>query len=221
MNDPVTAGEATGQPAHRRHGEEWRTAVLEAAVAEITEVGLRRTTIDAIATRAGTGKAAIYRRWPNLRALVLDVAVTALESMEPARPVDTGSLRDDLLEEFRALSAALAGRIGPLLRAMIGETTHDETFLAELTDRYGVRRYLQVATMLERAMIRGDIPRQVVDPHVIQIAPALTFHQYLVTGAPPTDAQLVHIVDNLVMRLLRTPSPTPPPDTPGGMLAAV
>ena len=209
------------EASHRRHGEEWRTAVIDAAVAEITEMGLRRTTIDGIAARAGTGKAAIYRRWPNLRALVLDVAVTALESMEPARPVDTGTLRADLLEEVRALCAALAGPVGPLLRAMIGETTHDETFLAELTERYGVRRYLQVATMLERGMMRGDIPRQVVDPHVIQIAPALAFHQYLVTGAPPSDEQLVHIVDNLVMRLLATPGPAVPPDTPGGMFAAV
>jgi AcrR family transcriptional regulator len=57
--------------------------------------------IEAVAARAGVGKATIYRRWPNKEALIVD-AVTSLKGPVPA--VRGESVRDDLL--------ALMGRIG-------------------------------------------------------------------------------------------------------------
>ncbi|NDA59993.1 MAG: TetR/AcrR family transcriptional regulator, partial [Actinobacteria bacterium] len=47
----------------RRTGDELIQAVHAAALAEISENGLRGASMDRIAKRAGTGKAALYRRW--------------------------------------------------------------------------------------------------------------------------------------------------------------
>jgi AcrR family transcriptional regulator len=63
-------------PARKCAGE----AVFAAALAEIAEFGVRGSSMDRIAHRAGTGKAALYRRWPNVRALALDVFISTLEA---------------------------------------------------------------------------------------------------------------------------------------------
>src|SRR5690349_15099964 len=57
--------------------------------------------IEAVAARAGVGKATIYRRWPNKEALIVD-AVTSMKGTVPA--VRGESVRDDLV--------ALLGRVG-------------------------------------------------------------------------------------------------------------
>ena len=53
-------------------------------------------TIDAVAVRAGTSRAVLYRRWPNKQELVL-----AALKHEAAKDVvvapDTGSLRGDVI----------------------------------------------------------------------------------------------------------------------------
>jgi AcrR family transcriptional regulator len=55
-----------------------RDARVDAAVAEATravlaEHGFGGATVEAIAARAGVGKATIYRRWPSREALLLGV----------------------------------------------------------------------------------------------------------------------------------------------------
>ena len=50
----------------RRRGDALREAVFDAALAEVAEHGLRGSSMTRIAQRAGTGKAALYRRWPKI-----------------------------------------------------------------------------------------------------------------------------------------------------------
>src|SRR5215475_466986 len=76
-----------------------RDPALEAAILDATqdlliEHGFAATTVEAVARAAGTGKAAVYRRWPAKIDLVV-AAVQALQS--PPSVPDTGTLRGDLL----------------------------------------------------------------------------------------------------------------------------
>ena len=79
----------------RRTGDDLIRAVHAAALAEISENGLRGASMDRIAKRAGTGKAALYRRWPNVRALGLDVFLVTIAEAVPQAFPNTGSLRED------------------------------------------------------------------------------------------------------------------------------
>ena len=99
----------------RPRDESVDTAVVEAAVAEIAEKGLTAATMEAIAARAGVGRATLYRRWPNKSALLYFCADQLAEVIQPE---DTGDLRKDLLSCLRTPGRALirrrsAGAAGP------------------------------------------------------------------------------------------------------------
>ena len=190
----------------RRRGEVLREAVMAAALAEIAEHGVRGASMDRIARRAGTGKSALYRRWPNVRALALDVFVSTLEESLPAEPPDTGSLREDLLTGLRIFAAQLQGDLGIVLRELISEAMHEPALAEEFQARLGHRQEAEVVGVLQRAMARGEIPLHPVDPLVLQLPAALIVHQLLLAGHAPTDAEMAHIVDALLLPLLRQPA---------------
>ena len=71
----------------RRRGDKLEHALYAAALAELADVGYGRLTMEGIAARARTGKAALYRRWPTKHALVLDALCHALPPLpEPQSP---------------------------------------------------------------------------------------------------------------------------------------
>jgi AcrR family transcriptional regulator len=182
-----------------------REAVFAATLAEIAEMGLGRASMDGIAHRAGTGKATLYRRWPNVRALALDVFVSTMEQAMPDGAPDTGSLRGDLLVTLGALSGQLNSALGIVLRELISEAAHDPQLSAEFQGRFGMRKQAEAVALLERAMLRGEIPLQAVDSYVLQVPPALILHQLILTGSAPTPTELEHILDTIVLPLLRYP----------------
>ena len=51
--------------AQRKRGAALEDAILEAAYAELSEVGYSAFSVEGVAARARTGKASIYRRWPT------------------------------------------------------------------------------------------------------------------------------------------------------------
>ena len=83
-----------GRPRSVRADE----AIIEAVLGLLAEGSLEALTIEAVAARAGVGKATIYRRWPGKEALVVD----ALRSLKGPPPVPAGrSVRDDLVALLR------------------------------------------------------------------------------------------------------------------------
>ena len=83
-------------------------AITDAFFEELADVGYGRLSIDAVARRAGVGKAAIYRRWKSKLdltvALISDVAVRAIDVP------DTGTLLDDVREYLNRGREALTHR---------------------------------------------------------------------------------------------------------------
>ncbi|ODQ84114.1 TetR/AcrR family transcriptional regulator, partial [Mycolicibacterium holsaticum] len=71
-------------------------AILDAALAALTEHGYDATNMNDIAERAGVGKAAIYRRWSSKAALIADALVYWRPDLLENDAPDTGSLSGDL-----------------------------------------------------------------------------------------------------------------------------
>ena len=77
--------------------------ITSAAAELLLQRGFDRTTVDDVATRAGVGKATVYRRWPSKE----DLAVAAMETLYSAEmpEPDTGDIRRDLAASYRSVLA--------------------------------------------------------------------------------------------------------------------
>lgn len=197
---------ATVEPhATRRTGEELIAAVHAAALEEISENGLRGASMDGIARRAGTGKAALYRRWANVRELSLDVFLTTMNAAVPHSYPDTGSLRGDLVGSMHAFAEILRGPMQMVLRELISESAHDPKLIAEFRERMAEPMSAELVGVLQRAMARGEIPTQPINPFVFEIPDALVLHRLLINGEVIDDDACAALIDQVIIPLLEQP----------------
>ena len=155
-------------------------AIMDAVVEILTEVGFRGLTIDAVAQRAGVGKATIYRRWDGKEQLVLDaLAAGRLPVPQP----DTGTLHDDLLAYYLPL-ADLEAQQGAvrLMPALAAEAAVD----ADLADRlhaFVSDRRAPVAGILRRAQERGEVNDDVDIELVVDLLTGAIMYRLYFSGA--------------------------------------
>src|SRR6266571_4595028 len=92
--DAETGPAGTPRRPGRPRSEQAEQAIIEATLDLFAEQGFEGVCVEAVAARAGVGKATIYRRWPNKEELLL----AALGSMKSPFPEPEGaSVRDDLV----------------------------------------------------------------------------------------------------------------------------
>ena len=161
-----------------------RAAVLDATVAELVERGYGGLTIDGVATRAGTTRPTIYRRWGNLDGLLVD-AVETFASGQAEVP-DTGDIDEDLRLWARSILKTLTGPVsGALIRALFGGAG-DSPQVAELRHRFWITRVTLVRPMIDRAIRRGQLPDGTDIDEVIRHVGAPLYYRLLVLGQPLT-----------------------------------
>src|SRR5580693_8105087 len=108
----------------RRRGEALEHALLDAAWTELQAAGYAGLTMEAVADRAGTSRAVLYRRWRNRPELVLAVIRRHRPLLSGEIP-DTGSLRGDVLALLRRMSARLAEIGIDTVHGLVGEFLAD------------------------------------------------------------------------------------------------
>src|ERR1700761_501182 len=91
-------------------------AVLDAALEMLVSEGVGGITMEALAARAGVGKATLYRRWKSKSAVLVDAI---MQVTEPATLTSTDDLRADLIaiadQARRKLKHSMAGKLMPRL----------------------------------------------------------------------------------------------------------
>ena len=92
----------------RRRGKQLEDALYDAALAELAAVGYGGLTMEGIAARARTGKAALYRRWSSKHDLVQAALLYALPPLP--EPRSDRSARENLLAVFTAHATSLPAR---------------------------------------------------------------------------------------------------------------
>ncbi len=158
--------------------------------------------MDRIAKRAGTGKAALYRRWPNVRALGLDVFLATIAEAVPQAFPNTGSLREDLVDSMKSFTSSFRGPMALVLRELISESAHDSALIEEFNRRLGEPMESELVNVLQRAMARGEIPTKPIDPLIFELPDALISHRLLMRGEVIDDITCEHLVDHVILPLL-------------------
>jgi AcrR family transcriptional regulator len=163
-------------------------ALYRAFFAEWAERGFAAISLERVAARAGAGKAAIYRRFTSHHEFAV-AAVTAL-GLTMAMPEDHGSLEADVLSFLTRLRAVLRH---PMIRRILPDL-HAEAArsasMRELNTQVAKARREQAQVILDRAIARGELDRDVDRDLALDLLPAPLYWRMVVLGVTPTRGQL-------------------------------
>ena len=194
---PPVEGRRPGRPRDVRADR----AILEATLDLVGETGLAGLTVDAVAARAGVGKATIYRRWASKEALVLH----AWQECVARTPMpDTGSLRGDLVTLGTSLRDGIGtGTMKSVFPQMVAAARVNEE-LSEEYHRFVAERRRPMRDVLRRARDRGELAAD-VDLDVIHdlfVGPLV--YRLLITGGR-VDRRTIETIVDLVLRAAAPP----------------
>jgi AcrR family transcriptional regulator len=148
-------------PAGRPRSAEADQAILEAALACYADHGFEGLTVDAVAEKAGVGKATIYRRYPSKIDLVFDAVATFTGRDDPVP--DTGSLRGDLTELVGRNARVLSGAEMQCVVRNIASDCARYADVAEAHAEYVARKRATLKAVLDAAVARGEVPGYEID----------------------------------------------------------
>jgi AcrR family transcriptional regulator len=178
---------ANGQPRGRPRSAASRKAILHAASDLLLEHGLSSISMDAVAERAGTSKATIYRWWTSKELL----AVEALFSdwKPPARAIaDTGALEADLLALMRPWARRLKSKpYGRVIAALVLKAHDDPQFALIYQAQFIKPRRDPARLIFERAVARGELSVRTDIETAIDLLYGPFYHRLLHAHAPLTD----------------------------------
>jgi AcrR family transcriptional regulator len=181
-------------------------AILRATLELLAESGYDQLTIDAVAARARSSKATIYRRWPGKAALVM-TAVRRHAGQPAAALPDTGSLRSDLLAALEVMRSSLSGQDAALILGLL-IAMHRDPELADAVREQVLQAKREVfGAVIARAVARGEVPATADGALLAEISSAVLLSRLLVTGEPLDDAFIQHLVDAVLLPALGRPSP--------------
>ena len=189
----MTQPSAMGRP--RDSGRD--LAILDATLSLLTEVGYEQLSMEAVAGRSGAAKTTIYRRYRDKAELV----AAAVERRAPTKPPqpEGKSLREDVhsLAAWlaRSISEQDVGLLGALFAGMRNDARlaqamrrilrRDETAMTDGLVRHAAELAPGAATLFA------------------EVAPAVIVHRVVVVGEPCDAAFVAHLVDDILLPLLR------------------
>ncbi len=171
----------------RPRSAETERAILDAAIDLLVDVGFGGMSMEAVATRAGVGKAAIYRRFSSKEQLVVEALRSHSSALVPL--VDTGDLRADLLAMLQGAQRAMAGDDGPVMCAFVSEKARYPELHDEYQRAFVAERRAHVQALIASAVKRGELPPSTDVELFAEFGPAVLAHRLMVGGTEP-DADL-------------------------------
>ncbi len=163
-------------------------AIRRATLDELAEHGYGRTSVEAVARRAGVGKAAVYRRFPSKLSLV--VGVVSETAVRPEDIPDTGSLVADVRAFLDAAHELLLHPLGSrIIPDLVSEAIRIPELGAVLEQAVGVPRRRLCRQILHRAVERGELPDNLDHELALDLIPAGLYWRISVRRARITDAE--------------------------------
>jgi AcrR family transcriptional regulator len=198
---PLATPEST--PLGRKRDQSLDATLLEATLDVLAEVGATGLTMDAVAARAGAGKATIYRRWASKTALVIDAVAhmkrnqVGLDSLP-----DTGTLRGDLLGLFKPQSIEEGERKLKIMSGLASLLSQD-TSLADAANAAVVQPWADAHfALMHRSLGRGEISPS-ADIHTLStVIPSMAAYRTLFQRVPFDFDFLVSMIDEVVLPAL-------------------
>ncbi|WP_322780265.1 TetR/AcrR family transcriptional regulator [Frankia sp. Cas4] len=182
-----------GRPRDTRCDE----AIIDATLQALADSGFTGLSMEAVAARAGVGKATVYRRWPSKDVLVSD-ALATLANVSGG--VETGSIRDDLVAWLNTVRRhniqTLSGRIMP--RLLAEKEAHPDLF-ETYRERVMAPARERVATVLRGGIASGELCPD-IDVELITdvLIGSVAYWQYTGRSSDVSGSRIVGVVDTIL-----------------------
>ena len=187
----------SGGPRPRVEGERV-SEIRDAALVLLCRVGYDRLTMDAVAAEAKASKATLYRRWSGKPSLVVDAILRSKEALQ-APEVDTGSLREDLVQMACGHGGLTDTRSAEVMAGLITALHHDPDFAVEFRTRVLGPKIETGRRVFERARARGEITAD-LDLDLLSSALAgIILHRSFVLGLPADEKTVAQVVDEIIL----------------------
>lgn len=178
-------------------------AIIEAVLDLLAEgTSMEALSMEAVASRAGVGKATIYRRWSDKNALVLD-AIATLKA--PAQELPGHSAREDLTIIARGIMAAHGTRYAQIMPCLIPELARNGALRAEYQQIIERRRDVT------RAVVRRGIDTGELRPDLdVELVVTMISGPLIMTmlGSAPAGLDTDKLAEHLIDALFRGIAPT-------------
>jgi AcrR family transcriptional regulator len=203
---PVPPPEPAVAPAHphqtRRRGEALQRAIFDAALEQLGALGYEKLTMEGIADAAGTGKAALYRRWDSKEDLVFAALADMLP--DPAQVPVCDDVRADLLALLTCYRELYNVSHGAAFQVFKHQPSPDTNRLKNMV-RGAVTDPLKAALReaLARGVQRGEVRPGADTAQTANVGPAMMAY-YCMTEEPHLpEGYVEHLVDDVLIPLVR------------------
>jgi len=170
--------------------------VLDAAWELGTQGGFDGLTMEGIAARAGVGKTTIYRRWPNVWAIVVDAL---LEGSAHAAPVlQLATARQSLAASMRLIAKVFRSKDGRVLRALIGRAQMDPSLRKEIGEHWLHARRRLSREIIRKGIASGELRPELDPDTVLDALYGALYHRLLL----PYDGDEVRLSDAYIDALV-------------------
>ena len=161
-----------------------QSAVFDATLSVLAELGYSGLSIERVAERSGVNKTTIYRRWQTKDALLAAAMDANAADVFPIPA--TESIADDLRAFGRGLADFMTNdspSIAGVQRALFSDAAQ-EPLIANLKREFFARRHEAAASMVEAAIERGELPGDVDSRELVGLVAAQLYYRKLATGEP-------------------------------------
>ncbi|MFJ9371471.1 TetR/AcrR family transcriptional regulator [Nocardia sp. NPDC101769] len=176
----------------------------------VGEVGYDALTFEAVARRARASKATLYRRWETKRDMVVAAIKAGPAAGNSADPVDTGSLRGDLIALCERLATTMDSADPTMSLMLLHAGLEDPDLCRHIEEASGPTGAKLPASVISAAIARGELPAGARPFPYEEITGAVLLLRRL-NGLPAGAEYLAHLVDTILVPALRASASAEPP----------
>lgn len=175
--------------------------IIQATLALLADDGYDGVTMEAVAARAGVGKATLYRRYPGKEALVVDALATLSDTVPRGAG---GGLRDDLIALVASTVRTTNSPAGRLLPRLVSAAVDNPGLLERYREQVITPRRRRFAEVLLAGIRSGELRADLdVEQTIDLLVGPVLYRSLLRPQEPPLPAP--EVVD-MVLAGIRTPA---------------
>ncbi|MFF0577867.1 TetR/AcrR family transcriptional regulator [Streptosporangium saharense] len=191
-------GTARGRPRDGALDQRITAVVLEV----LAESGYEGVSFEEVARRCQTSKASLYRRWGSKREMVIAAVKAGPARRGAGEPIDTGSLRGDVLSLCRRLDRTMRAADSQTAMLLLQAGLEDPDLCEDIENAVGPTGARLPRQVIDAAIARGELPDG-VDPFAFEEVVGAALLLRRVNGLAVDEEYLSALVDTVVTPALR------------------